>query len=162
MWYFSFSCSLKLRLVISDRHWICLNIFFLILLFRGNFPLQASIFSRKKNVKHTILIQVICEWSANSPPVFLSRQWWRGDSSGRKGSADRTSPETSFCRRCGSGRMSESSSLFASHEFVVWAIVFILPLIDSQERRGDLPAAETAWSLSGLEQSQVHYGSSES
>lgn len=39
------------------------------------------------------------------------RLWWRGDCWGKQGSTDETLRGTSFWRRCGSGRMSESSHL---------------------------------------------------
>lgn len=39
------------------------------------------------------------------------RRWWRGDCWGKQGSTDETLRGTSFWRRCGSGRMSESSHL---------------------------------------------------
>lgn len=54
------------------------------------------------------------------------RQWWRGDSSEKKGRVDRTSQGKSFYRRCGNGRMSESSHSHLHFSHNDWSAHFLL------------------------------------
>ncbi len=48
-----------------------------------------------------------CDLISHQVIFVCARQWWRGDCSGNKESAGRTSPRRSFYTRCGNGRMSE-------------------------------------------------------